>query len=73
MKLLFPKQHQKPEFGHTRVRFEKKLQKSTLEHSKGGGGGVWGSESHKTIINFGGKLSFILSLLCPKRLPVQLL
>jgi hypothetical protein len=37
------------------------------------GGGGWGSESHKTIINFGGKLSFILSLLCPKRLPVQLL
>jgi hypothetical protein len=70
MKLLFPKQHQNPEFGHTGVRFKNKLQKSTLEHSKRGG--VWGCETHKTI-NSGGKLSFILSFLFPKRLLVQLL
>jgi len=52
-------QHQSPRFRHTRVRFKKDLQKSTLAFNGGG------SEAEKTI-NFGGKLSFILSFLFPE-------
>ncbi len=48
------------EFGHTRVRFKDKKQKSTFSiHIWGGSGG---DQTLKTL-NFGGKLSFILSFI----------
>ncbi len=54
-------QHQNPEFGHTQGEiFFLKLQKKAHQHSTG-------DETHKTI-NFGGKLSFILSFHSPERL-----
>jgi hypothetical protein len=55
-------QHQNPEFGHTQGEILKKnLQKSTLAF-KGG------MKLKKKTINFGSKLSFVLSFLFPERL-----
>jgi len=57
-------QHENPEFGHTRVTFFLKPAKKYIS-IKGRG------ETQKTI-NFGGKLSFILSVLFTERLQSQL-
>jgi len=53
-------QHQNPEFGHTQGEIQKKTCKKVYLHSTG-------DETQKTI-NFGGKLSVILSFLFPERL-----
>jgi hypothetical protein len=52
-------QHQNPEFGHTQGEIQKKNSKKVHQHSTG-------DETQKTI-NFGGKLSFIVSFLFPER------
>ncbi len=54
-------QHQNPEFGHTQGEIQKKKPAKKYISIQGG------DETQKTI-NFGGKLSFILSFLCPERL-----
>jgi hypothetical protein len=58
-------QHQNPEFGHTQGEIQKTPAKKyiSIQGTEGGQGG----ETQKTI-NFGGKLSFILSFLVPARL-----
>jgi len=53
-------QHQNPEFDHTQGEIEKKPAKKYIRIQGGRG------ETQKTI-NFGGKLSFILSFLFPER------
>jgi hypothetical protein len=53
-------QHQNLEFGHTQGEIQRKPAKKYISNS------TW-DETQKTI-NFGGKLSFILSFLFPKRL-----
>jgi len=54
-------QHQNPEFGHTRVEFFKKPAKKYINIRRG-------VKLTKKTINFGGKLSFILSFMFPERL-----
>jgi hypothetical protein len=53
-------QHQNPEFGRTQGEIKRKPAKKVHEHSTG-------DETQKTM-NFGGKLSFIVSFLFPERL-----
>jgi hypothetical protein len=59
-------QHQNREFGHSQGEIKKKPAKKYISIQWGGGEGEWG-ETQKTI-NFGSKLSFILSFLFPERL-----
>jgi len=52
-------QHQNLEFGHTQGEIKKKNSKNTLAL----GGRGWGGGETQKIINFDGKLSFMMSLL----------
>ncbi len=54
-------QHQNPEFGHTQGEIQQKKPAKKYISIQGG------DETQKTI-NFGGKLSFILSFLSPERI-----
>jgi hypothetical protein len=53
-------QHQNPEFGHTQGEIQKKTAQQYIS--------IQGGDETQKPINFGGKLSFILSFLFPERL-----